>query len=159
PIAQHPAPVDATRVPESLGGFRTMFSAFHHFAPHTARRILGDAVARREPLAVFEATTRSVACLSFVLLAPLITLLVMPIVRPRRWTNFLFTYLIPIVPLMVLWDGVVSCLRTYDVPELHALARAADPEGTYDWQAGEVYRRGPIPVTYLIGVPRAATTT
>src|SRR5205823_9089249 len=33
-------PVDAAAVPEHLGGFRTLFSSFHHFPPETARRIL-----------------------------------------------------------------------------------------------------------------------
>lgn len=154
PVAMHDAPVDATRVPAALGGFRTIFTAFHHFAPDGARAILRDAVARREPIGVFEATKRNATCIAFTLLTPLVTLLMMPRVRPFRWTNLFFTYLIPVVPLIVVWDGVVSCLRTYDVTELRALASAADPDGLFDWEIGESYQRGPIPVTYLIGTPR-----
>ncbi len=154
PVAMHDAPVDATQVPAALGGFRTIFTAFHHFAPDGARAILHDAVARREPIGVFEATKRNATCIAFTLLTPIVTLLMMPRVRPFRWTNLLFTYLIPVVPLMVVWDGVVSCLRTYDVTELRALASEADPDGDFDWEIGESYQRGPIPVTYLIGTPR-----
>lgn len=154
PVAMHDMPVDATRVPAALGGFRTIFTAFHHFAPDGARAILRDAVARREPIGVFEATKRNAACIAFTLLTPLVTLMMMPRVRPFRWTNLLFTYLIPVVPLMVVWDGVVSCLRTYDVEELRVLAREADPDGHFDWEIGESFQRGPIPVTYLIGTPR-----
>lgn len=153
PVSLHPAPVDATRVPEPLGGMRTLFTAFHHFAPERAREVLRDAVMHRAPIAIFEATKRNATCLFVTLLTPILTLLVMPRVRPFRWSNLLFTYLLPVVPLMVLWDGVVSCLRTYDVEELRQLAREADPAARYDWTAGEVHGRGPIPVTYLVGMP------
>lgn len=53
-VRYHPQPVDATRVPDELGGFRTMFSAFHHFRPEQARTVLADAVRKRECIAVFE---------------------------------------------------------------------------------------------------------
>src|SRR4051794_28594171 len=33
----HPEPVDARAVPAALDGFRTMFTAFHHFRPTEAR--------------------------------------------------------------------------------------------------------------------------
>lgn len=153
-LALHRDAVDAMHVPETLGGLRTMFTAFHHFPPNAARAVLRDAVVHGVPIAVFEATKRNAACLLFTLLTPIITLLVMPRVRPMRWTHLLFTYVIPVVPLMVVWDGIVSCLRTYDVAELRALAGEADPDGRFVWEAGEVHRRGPIPVTYLVGTPR-----
>lgn len=38
---------DAARVPENLAGFRTMFTAFHHFRPADARAILADAVEKK----------------------------------------------------------------------------------------------------------------
>src|SRR5437867_274577 len=40
----HPEPVDATAVPADLGGFRTLFTSFHHFRPDEARAILANAV-------------------------------------------------------------------------------------------------------------------
>jgi hypothetical protein len=88
-------------------------------------------------------------------LTPIMTVLMMPRVRPFRWTNLLFTYFVPLVPLMVLWDGVVSCLRTYDVRELRALVESVSGGERYDWEIGELAGKAPIPVTYLIGVPRA----
>src|SRR5450759_4223616 len=35
-----------------------------------------------------------------------------PWIRPFRWSRLLWTYLIPIIPLVFLFDGVVSCHRT-----------------------------------------------
>ena len=41
-VRYHPEPVDATRVPEELTGFRTMFSAFHHFRPELNKGVSPD---------------------------------------------------------------------------------------------------------------------
>ena len=57
--------VDATRVPDTLDGVRTLFTSFHHFAPDAARTILADAVRARAPIAIFEVTERSVPALLF----------------------------------------------------------------------------------------------
>ena len=46
--------IDATDVPADLDGVRTMFSAFHHFAPTVAAAILMDAVRKRRAIAIFE---------------------------------------------------------------------------------------------------------
>ena len=57
-ISYRPQPVDATRVPGELCGFRTMFTAFHHFRPEQACAVLADAVRQRQGIGVFEATER-----------------------------------------------------------------------------------------------------
>ncbi len=144
--------ISAEAVPRDLAGVRTIFSAFHHFAPDHARRVLADAVAARAPIAVFEATRRDVPAILVMLLTPLLVLLGTPLIRPFRWSRLLFTYLIPLIPLVVLFDGIVSCLRTYTPDELRALAGSIDAPD-YEWTAGTA-GPGPIPVTWLIGHPR-----
>jgi hypothetical protein len=149
------ASVDARAVPPHLAGFRTMFTMFHHFAPADARAVLADAVRGARGVAVFEATRRSpltlVAMLGFVCV-----LFVVPFLRPFRWDRLFWTYLVPLVPLAAVWDGLVSCLRTYTPAELRRLAAGLDG---WQWEAGEVSRRGwPFPVTYLVGYPRIAPT-
>ena len=152
-IRYHPQPVDATRVPEELTGFRTIFSAFHHFRPEQACAVLADAVRQRQGIAVFEGTQRSVPALLLMLLVPLMVLLMTPFLRPFRWSRLLWTYLIPLMPLIVLFDGLVSCLRTYSVAELCDLTARLDAND-YHWEIGAVKSTsGPIPITYLIGVP------
>lgn len=131
-----------------------MFRAFHHFCPPAARAVLEDAERSGTPIAIFEATKRNATCFLFMFLTPIVTVLMMPRVRPFRWTNLLFTYLVPLVPLMVLWDGVVSCLRTYDARELRALVESVSGGERFDWDVGELAGKAWIPVTYLIGVPR-----
>ena len=86
-----------------------MFASFHHFAPDDARRIIADAVEKRCGLAVFEPTERSLPAILGMLLAPIVVLILAPQIRPIRATGVALTYLLPIVPLAVLFDGIVSC--------------------------------------------------
>jgi hypothetical protein len=149
-VSYHRHPVDATAVPATLSGPRTVFNGFHHFRPEDARRLLADAVARRQPIGVFEMLSRHPA---HILTAPLIVVAVMlitPLIRPFRWGRLLWTYLIPIVPLLVMWDGLVSALRVYSPRELEQLVRGLDD---YHWEIGQVSTLGP-PAPYLLGWPR-----
>jgi hypothetical protein len=57
----HLEPVSAESVPAQLAGVRTLFNAFHHFSPTTARSILEDAYRSHQPLAIFEITERTVS--------------------------------------------------------------------------------------------------
>jgi len=67
-------------------------------------------------------------------------------------SRLVWTYLPPVLPIVGLFDGIVSCLRTYSPTELRELSRGLD---SYDWEIGEK-RNGwsPLVVTYLVGVPK-----
>lgn len=145
-------PVDATGVPAHLVGMRTVFSAFHHFRPDAAKKVLADAVQARQPIAIFEVVAREPAPILGMLFAPLAVLLLMPTIRPLRPAWLFFTYVVPLVPLFVLWDGIVSCLRVYSPRELRALVDAL-PENDYAWEIGRLPLGGPAKATYLIGRP------
>jgi hypothetical protein len=152
-IDYRPEAVDATQVPAGLGGFRTMFSAFHHLRPDQARAVLADAVAKGEGIAIFECARRCILTLPLLLVTPLRVLVVSPFLRPFRWSRLFWTYLVPALPLVLLFDVIVSELRMYNVQELRELAAGLDG---YHWDAGVVRNRPiPIPVTYLIGVPKS----
>jgi hypothetical protein len=127
-----------------------VFTAFHHFPPPMARRVLADAVEKRSGIAVFESTSRDARTLVVMVLVPLMVWLTTPFIRPFRWSRLLLTYVLPVIPLIALFDGVVSALRTYTPDELRALADSADAGGVYTWTAGEA-GGGPIPMTYLVG--------
>jgi hypothetical protein len=70
-ISYDPQSGDATRVPEELTGFRTIFSAFHHFRPEQARAVLADAMHKRQGIAVVEGTQNSVLALLLMLVEEL----------------------------------------------------------------------------------------
>jgi len=149
----HTGPVDATQVPTDLEGFRTLFTAFHHFPPGGAQAILEDAVKHRRGVGVFEVSRRNWLTILLVFLIALMALALVPFIRPFRWSRLLWTYLIPVIPLVLLFDGVISCLRAYTPPELLAFTQGLSEDG-YRWEAGEA-KNGwmPVPVTYLIGYP------
>jgi hypothetical protein len=149
----HPSPVDARAVPPELDGFRTIFTAFHHFPPAEARSILADAVRHAQGVGVFEVARRAPRELAIIAFTWLGTLLAAPFVRPWRWSRLAWTYLPPALPLVGTFDGVVSCLRTYTKTELAELVRGLD---TYDWDIGD-FRGGwsPLRGTYLIGTPKS----
>jgi hypothetical protein len=82
--------------------------------------------------------------------SPITELLTTPYIRPLKAGIILFTYLIPFVPLFVLWDGVVSSLRTYSVQEMKKLINQIKGAKKYDWKTGEV-KSGPSNILYLTG--------
>jgi hypothetical protein len=146
-------PVDARRVPADLHGLRTLFNCFHHFAPNDARRIIADAARMGEGVAIFEVPSRGAAVLGPILMAAG-ALVFMPFVRPFRVWLFAATYLVPVIPFVMWFDGTVSCLRAYTPAELKELSAEAAPEG-YEWKSGTVRRaHTPVAVTYLLGARR-----
>lgn len=148
------APVDAQAVPAGLAGFRTLFTSFHHFPPEAAREVLADAVRQRQGIGIFEATQRSVRGVLSIVPAPLLAVATAPFLPPFRWSRLAWAYVLPLLPLLVAWDGVVSCLRTYTPAELRALIASVPGADTYVWQVGEERNPAPVlPVTYVIGVP------
>jgi hypothetical protein len=155
-ISSHAGPVDAMNVPRELIGFRTMFTAFHHFSPDEARAILQDAVDAGQSIGIFEVTRRDPSTIAFIFAWVLLLFVCTPWIRPFRWSRFLCTYLIPIIPAVLLFDGVVSCLRTYRPQELRALTEKLTA-AKYRWELGEYSAdHGKMPITYLIGCPSAA---
>lgn len=152
-LSYYPHPVDACAVPPELSGVRTLFTALHHFPPDAVVTLLGDAVRRGAPIAAFEATQRTVTSLLITLLSPMVVLLVTPFIRPFRWSRLAWTYLLPLIPLTVLWDGLVSCLRSYTVDEIRTLVSRVPAADTYAWHIGTLPGAGPAVITYLVGVP------
>jgi hypothetical protein len=153
-ISYVPHPVDATAAPAELEGFRTLFTGFHHFRPEQARAILRDAVEKRRPIAIFEVTERRALSIALLLLLlPITVLLATPFIRPFRASRLFWTYVLPAVPLLVTWDGVVSCLRTYTPEEMRAMT---DEIGARDyvWEIGTTPSgKGPTSLTHLVGLP------
>lgn len=152
-VEYYRSPVDATRVPADLAGFRTMFTSFHHFPPAQARAILQDAVDARQGIGIFEVTRRSASAMALMFVWFLAPLAFTPFIRPFRWSRLLYTYVLPLIPFVLLFDGIVSCLRSYRPQELHEMTQGlAGPE--YCWEVGDqTGQAGGPPITYLIGYP------
>lgn len=144
-------PVEATEVPSDLRGFRTMFSSFHHFRAAEARKVLANAVEHGRGIAIFEMARREPRIMLSICVIPILILFLTPRIRPFRWSRLLWTYVLPMVPFVLWFDGWMSCLRSYSHEELSELVRSL-PEGNYQWELG-TQSDGFLPVTYLIGHP------
>jgi hypothetical protein len=132
-----------------------MFTSFHHFAPEEARDILQDAADAGEGIGIFEITERTPSAIGFVVAWVALLFFGALWVRPFRWSRLLWTYLIPIIPFVLVVDGVVSCLRSYRPPELQEIVKQLTAN-RYQWEIGEIAGNfGKPPITYLIGHPKA----
>lgn len=146
-------PIDARNVPTELKGLRTQFLSLHHFKPTDAKQILQSAINSKNSIAIFEAQERSLPSIIAMIFSPLSVLLTTPFIRPFKIGRIIFTYLIPIVPLFVMWDGIVSSLRTYSVKEMNELVENLNETKNYDWEINKV-KSGPGVVLYLLGTKK-----
>jgi hypothetical protein len=153
-LERFPDPVDARHVPPQLRGVRTIFNGFHHFRPHEAREVLRDAWEQRQPICIVELSERRIIN---VLSGPVIVLMFMIaiwFIRPFRPSWIVWCWLVPVLPWLVAWDGVVSHLRVYTPDEMRAMVADLQSDG-YHWDIGQL-KHGPARVTYLRGLPGAS---
>jgi hypothetical protein len=143
-------PVDATAVSGDLRGFRTIFSAFHHFTPEAARAMLADAFAKREGIGVFELAQPKAKTMALCFGMPALNWLLTPGMRPLGWRRVVWTYLLPVIPFTLWMDGILSCLRSYSLNDMRELVQGLDAED-YRWEIGEA-GTGKARVAYLVGI-------
>jgi len=150
-ISYLPDAVDATDVPANLKGFRTLFTSFHHFDPTSAKKILTDAVNQGRGIAIFELSERSFRGALAPLFSFVLSFLATPFLRPFLLQRIFFTYILPVVPVSFLFDGLVSQMRSYTPAEMLELAHEIGARN-YRWEAG-FKKHGflPLRLTYLVG--------
>lgn len=147
-------PVDALQVPNHLVGLRTQFLSLHHFQPSQVRAIFENAIMAKQPIAVFEFQQRTLSQVIQFALSPLLVILLSVTIRPFSLKRLVLTYLIPLVPFFVMWDGVVSVLRTYTPNEVRQIIESIPKSNTYVWDI-ESRREGSITVFRAIGRPQS----
>jgi len=145
--------VDAENVPSDLKGFRVMFSAIHHFKPEKIKNILQNAIDNNAPIGIFDGYEKNIfAIIGVVIFHPIALLLFTPFFKPFSYSRLFFTYVIPLIPIYTVWDGIVSILRMYNPQELLNIAMKTSANN-YTWKAGKVKNKYGIKSVYLIGCP------
>lgn len=145
--------VDAMDVPGNLVGVRTMYSAIHHFNPESVKKILQNAVESRSQITIFDGGDKNIlTILGIIIFHPIAFFLLTPFFKPFKISRLLFTYIIPLIPICTIWDGVVSIIRLYTPDELIRLARQT--ESDYDWKSCKVKNSLGMNVVYLTGSPK-----
>lgn len=145
-------PLDARAVSEHANDIRTQFLSLHHFVEKDVVDIFKNAITAKTTLVIVEGQTRTLPSMIGMIFSPISALVLTPFIRPFRWDRILFTYLIPILPLLIMWDGMISVLRTYSEKELKNIASQADTKGEYNW---EYHTLKGTPATVFIGRPSA----
>ena len=147
-------PTNAARVDPELIGVRTIICGLHHLPPETARHVLFDAQEANQPFLAYEISNNPAPRLLWWVPIPFTALSVFFLtlwIRPLTWQQLLFTYLIPVLPVLIAWDGAVSNARTYTADDLKELLEGMESE-KYSWSIGELPGRGGKKI-YIRGVP------
>lgn len=124
--------------------------SFHHFKPKDTKLILQNAVDTNNSIVILEGQERSFRSFFTLLFIFIPVLLLTPFIKPFSLKRLFFTYIIPIVPFFITWDGLVSSLRTYSVKEMNSLVKSIENHNSFDWKMGKI-KSFPSNITYLIG--------
>lgn len=129
-VTYNMSPVDALQPPEQENEFLIMFSAVHHFSLDELERILSGAMDKECPVGFFDYATRN-HVLTLLLMPGLIPLIlcVTPFLRPFSWTRLFFTYILPLIPVLIFIDGFISRWNAYSPGDFKELARLAEQRG------------------------------
>ena len=152
-------PVDATEPIEVDADLMTMINCFHHMPPQQAARILTTAQSEGRAILIYEMAEKKVPTLLWILTLPLgivVTALMGMLltfkVRPFSLSQFVLTWIVPIVPICYAWDGQASMARIYSEKDLGQLLESLPQAQGYQWEyvkASEV--RAKAPGYFLVG--------
>lgn len=123
-------PVDARESFARFQGLHLMFAALHHFSPEEIVELLEAAVDNQQPLACFDYFQRDMKMeILLVFCAPILLLCTSFLVYPFSWKRLFFTYIIPVLPVMLMIDTFISRQRSYLVSELEEIIAQVDAQG------------------------------
>jgi len=144
--------VSAADVPNDWPGVRTVFSGLHHMKPEIAFSFLKNAFDTRKYIFIGETTKRCLQSIKKYAKAPRHFFAATRQINPTK-AQSLLTFHVPVLPAMLGWDNVVSCLRTYSASEVRAfISRLSSPD--YKWDIGELYNPVmDVPYPYIMGYP------
>jgi len=136
-------PVDAANAPSHLNSqngkkiFRLYNLAFHHFDDELGSSILRNTLETADgfgyalsnfitlPMltlhSIFELQERTISSLITICLMGLLMFFITPFYFWRSPTHLFFTYIIPVIPFVLVFDGYISSLRTRSPGEIQAL--------------------------------------
>ncbi len=150
-ITYSPEIIDATDVPHNMKGLRTIFSGFHHFDTITAKKVLQNTVDSKQNICIFDGGDKNLLIILIIIfLQPIGFLLFTPFIKPFRFSRIFFTYIIPLIPLCTIWDGIVSISRLYKPSELLQMAESIETKN-YLWKSGKIKNKFGMRITYLTG--------
>jgi len=152
-IRYHPVPVNALKVPVALEGIRTMFSGLHHFTEEEIAEILNDAISSKQPVAFFDSGDKNILLILAIIIShPVLLFILSPFIKPFSIKRLIFTYLLPVVIIGCIWDGVVSIIHLHSKRTLKGIVSNRAP-GSFSWKVFTLRNHLGMRITCLTGVP------
>lgn len=110
----------------------TMFGVLHHYTPQQVETLLENVAGQQKTIAIVDVKANDMlrnipkVVLVFPWIVNMLVLFVFtwlftPFLRPITWWRLLFTYILPIIPFVIAWDGTVSALRAYSAVDIQAI--------------------------------------
>ena len=138
-----------------------MVNSFHHMPPNIARKILSTAQSNKQPILIYEMGENLLPVWVWVLTLPLgltivalMSIFMLPFIKPLKFTDILFTWIIPIIPIFYAWDGQASSPRTYTFEDINE-ELLPKVENNYIWEIKHAKKRsGKKLGYYILGIPK-----
>jgi hypothetical protein len=117
---------DLLKMSFSSNNMYTIFNAFHHFNKQSQSQVIANAQEANAKLVIVEVLKYNIwGFIQVFLLATIGQWLLTPFMKKLNWQQLLFTYLIPINVLTVLYDGILSVWASKSChSNLHALSKS-----------------------------------
>ncbi len=132
-------------------GLYLSVNSFHQFNEREAKEVLAMVSQRNQPIVIVEGNNDSLwQVFGMIVIVPLTVLLTAPLVKPFRIERLLFTYIIPILPLVTFMDGFFALFKLYAPMDLDELTASIDQRG-YVWRSGKLDNGRGGKIIYLIG--------
>lgn len=153
--------VDATNLKSAPNGLKTMLNSFHHMPKESAKKILHTAQDNGEAILIYEIGENKIPLVLWWLLLPISLVIVFlmalfqtPFSKPITFKQIVFTYLIPIIPLLYAWDGQASIVRMYTFDDVRSMLPKASAQ--YTWTMEQAKKpNGKKVGYYILGLPKA----
>jgi len=132
-------------------GVYLFVNSFHQLNVTQAKEILDRIVSSKNPIVIVEGNNDSLwQVVGMTIFLPLTILLTTPFVKPFSVSRLVFTYLIPVLPIVIVIDGCLALLKLYSPTDLLELTTSLNVRN-YEWQAGKNDNGRGGKIMYLTG--------
>lgn len=91
--------------------------------------------------------------IGMLLLSPLVACVCGPLVKPFKWSRLFFTYVIPLIPFTIAWDGMVALFKIRSPESIKALVEGEGQlQSEWTWESGKLPNNRGGFIIYLRGV-------
>jgi len=132
-------------------GMYLYINSFHQLPAEEAKKSLKRIAKSGNPVVIVEGNNDSLwQIVGMTIFVPLSVLLSAPLVKPFRISRIFFTYLIPILPIVIMIDGCLALLKLYNPADLKTLTSDLNIPN-YEWKTGKNDNGRGGKIIYLTG--------